>query len=135
MAMIAPPTANPTLIFAGRANCSTAIAARAEAVLPTTADHGWASGELGMANSRNALAPSGAINRKLAMSPRQALSTTSSTALSESASPAPKAARRADRKSVVSGKSVSVRVDLGGRRLIKKKKIPQTIKQQTNNTH
>src|SRR3546814_7563254 len=67
MAMIAPPTANPTLIFAGRANCSTAIAARAEAVLPTTADHGWASGELGMANSRNALAPSGAINRKLAM--------------------------------------------------------------------
>src|SRR3546814_14459451 len=31
--------------------------------------------------------------------------------------------RRADRKSVVSGKSVSVRVDLGGRRIIKKKKI------------
>src|SRR3546814_20817088 len=29
----------------------------------------------------------------------------------------------ADRKSVVWGKSVSVRVDLGGRRLIKKKKI------------
>src|SRR3546814_20749163 len=28
-----------------------------------------------------------------------------------------------DRKSVVAGKSVSVRVDLGGRRLIKKKKI------------
>src|SRR3546814_17840850 len=28
-----------------------------------------------------------------------------------------------DRKSVVSGKSVSVRVDLGGRRIIKKKKI------------
>src|SRR3546814_15016992 len=28
---------------------------------------------------------------------------------------------RADRKSVVKGKSVSVRVDLGGRRLIKKK--------------
>src|SRR3546814_19886618 len=28
----------------------------------------------------------------------------------------------ADRKSVVSGKSVSVRVDLGGRRIIKKKK-------------
>src|SRR3546814_1335457 len=28
---------------------------------------------------------------------------------------------RADRKSVVSGKSVSVRVDLGGRRIIKKK--------------
>src|SRR3546814_17191438 len=29
-----------------------------------------------------------------------------------------------DRKSVVSGKSVSVRVDLGGRRIIKKKKTP-----------
>src|SRR3546814_12220033 len=29
---------------------------------------------------------------------------------------------RRDRKSVVSGKSVSVRVDLGGRRVIKKKK-------------
>src|SRR3546814_18663893 len=29
----------------------------------------------------------------------------------------------ADRKSVVSGKSVSVRVDLGGRRIIKKKNI------------
>src|SRR3546814_13656485 len=31
-------------------------------------------------------------------------------------------ARRPDRKRVVSGKSVSVRVDLGGRRIIKKKK-------------
>src|SRR3546814_12184155 len=31
------------------------------------------------------------------------------------------AASRRDRKSVVSGKSVSVRVDLGGRRIIKKK--------------
>src|SRR3546814_14727040 len=31
-----------------------------------------------------------------------------------------------DRKSVVSGKSVSVRVDLGGRRIIKKKKKNQT---------
>src|SRR3546814_14031609 len=31
--------------------------------------------------------------------------------------------RAGDRKSVVSGKSVSVRVDLGGRRIIKKKKI------------
>src|SRR3546814_11945678 len=30
--------------------------------------------------------------------------------------------RAEDRKSVVSGKSVSVRVDLGGRRIIKKKK-------------
>src|SRR3546814_15418184 len=33
----------------------------------------------------------------------------------------------ADRKSVVSGKSVSVRVDLGGRRIIKKKKTPLLI--------
>src|SRR3546814_21044068 len=31
-----------------------------------------------------------------------------------------------DRKSVVSGKSVSVRVDLGGRRIIKKKKKDRT---------
>src|SRR3546814_17320447 len=31
-----------------------------------------------------------------------------------------------DRKSVVSGQSVSVRVDLGGRRIIKKKTIPNT---------
>src|SRR3546814_20843992 len=35
-------------------------------------------------------------------------------------------ARRA-RKSVVSGKSVSVRVDLGGRRIIKKKKAVNTL--------
>src|SRR3546814_15357509 len=32
---------------------------------------------------------------------------------------------KGDRKSVVSGKSVSVRVDLGGRRIIKKKKNKQ----------
>src|SRR3546814_18404578 len=32
-----------------------------------------------------------------------------------------------DRKSVVSGKSVSVRVDLGGRRIIKKKKSTTTL--------
>src|SRR3546814_18673612 len=37
------------------------------------------------------------------------------TAVAESGKP--------DRKSVVSGKSVAVRVDLGGRRIIKKKKI------------
>src|SRR3546814_21191520 len=37
------------------------------------------------------------------------------------------ARRRKDRKSVVSGKSVSVRVDIGGRRIIKKKNY-------TNNT-
>src|SRR3546814_11027662 len=37
-----------------------------------------------------------------------------------------------DRKSVVSGKSVSVRVDLGGRRMIKKKK---TINIKTKTSH
>src|SRR3546814_11839113 len=36
-----------------------------------------------------------------------------------------------DRKSVVSGKSVSVRVDLGGRRIIKKKKSNRTTKSDT----
>src|SRR3546814_12996750 len=36
--------------------------------------------------------------------------------------PAQRLAHRPDRKSVVLGKSVSVRVDLGGRRIIKKKK-------------
>src|SRR3546814_17436789 len=39
--------------------------------------------------------------------------------------------RAIDRKSVVSGKRVSVRVDLGGRRLIKKKKTQKNIN--TNN--
>src|SRR3546814_15624916 len=39
----------------------------------------------------------------------------------------------ADRKSVVLGKSVSVRVDLGGRRLIKKKKKKQQVNKQQNN--
>src|SRR3546814_11602744 len=34
---------------------------------------------------------------------------------------------RADRKSVVEGKSVSVRVDLGGRRIIKKKQTKKQI--------
>src|SRR3546814_11351148 len=34
--------------------------------------------------------------------------------------------RRLDRKSVVAGKSVSVRVDLGGRRIIKKQKSSNT---------
>src|SRR3546814_19156023 len=37
-----------------------------------------------------------------------------------------------DRKSVVSGKSVSVRVDLGGRRRIKKKKRQNTVRNRTN---
>src|SRR3546814_18617989 len=43
-----------------------------------------------------------------------------------------------DRKSVVSGKSVSVRVDLGGRRIIKKKKnenMKVTEHEQKNKTH
>src|SRR3546814_13983756 len=43
-----------------------------------------------------------------------------------------------DRKSVVEGKSVSVRVDLGGRRIIKKKKKTDeqiTTKQHTQHTH
>src|SRR3546814_15326012 len=35
-----------------------------------------------------------------------------------------------DRQRVVSGKSVSVRVDLGGRRLIKKKTIQRTVTKQ-----
>src|SRR3546814_13357912 len=35
-----------------------------------------------------------------------------------------------DRKSVVSGKSVSVRVDLGGRRIIKQKKLTSTLNKQ-----
>src|SRR3546814_17964338 len=37
-----------------------------------------------------------------------------------------------DRKSVVSGKRVSVRVDLGGRRIIKKKKTKYEMTQSTN---
>src|SRR3546814_18133194 len=37
----------------------------------------------------------------------------------------------ADRKSVVSGKSVSVRVDLGGRRIIKKKTSKNSISLET----
>src|SRR3546814_19721868 len=41
-------------------------------------------------------------------------------------------ARNRDRKSVVEGKSVSVRVDLGGRRIIKKKKNSKR-KQYKNN--
>src|SRR3546814_17369893 len=38
-----------------------------------------------------------------------------------------------DRKNVVSGKSVSVRVDLGGRRIIKKKSTKVKIKIKANN--
>src|SRR3546814_15422334 len=40
-------------------------------------------------------------------------------------------ATKQDRKSVVSGKSVSVRVDLGGRRIIKKKKVTK-VKDKTS---
>src|SRR3546814_16208829 len=49
----------------------------------------------------------------------------------------PAGGRRADRKSVVSGKGVSVRVDLGGRRIIKQKNKVQTRNQTTtlNNTN
>src|SRR3546814_11970509 len=44
------------------------------------------------------------------------------------ARPAPARSDRArDRKSVVSGKSVSVRVDLGGRRIIKQKNLSSSI--------
>src|SRR3546814_17817668 len=43
-----------------------------------------------------------------------------------------KARQSGDRKSVVQGKSVSVRVDLGGRRIIKKKKVQMTTKEQDN---
>src|SRR3546814_13227508 len=42
--------------------------------------------------------------------------------------------RAIDRKSVVSGKSVSVRVDLGGRRIIKKKKTKITEHYKYHNT-
>src|SRR3546814_11508280 len=42
------------------------------------------------------------------------------------------AAPTPDRKSVVSGKSVSVRVDLGGRRFIKKKKARPTAEHNVN---
>src|SRR3546814_20799580 len=47
--------------------------------------------------------------------------------LTASASADPMWYGRADRKSVVEGKRVSVRVDLGGRRIIKKKKEEHTI--------
>src|SRR3546814_19567618 len=43
-------------------------------------------------------------------------------------------AKAADRKRGVSGKSVSVRVDLGGRRLINKKKM-KNIRNTTNELH
>src|SRR3546814_18406082 len=42
-------------------------------------------------------------------------------------------ARRQDRKSVVSGKSESVRVDLGGRRIIKKKNRTKQQRKQKRN--
>src|SRR3546814_17630061 len=44
-------------------------------------------------------------------------------------------ARPSDRKSVVSGKSVSVRVDLGGRRYLKKKQKTQHNKRIKNKPH
>src|SRR3546814_13360267 len=42
---------------------------------------------------------------------------------------------QADRKSVVSGKSVSVRVDLGGRRIIQKKKRSISMQYAHNKKH
>src|SRR3546814_19961720 len=50
------------------------------------------------------------------------LERTQEVAVAASADAAPATSIAADRKSVVSGKSVSVRVDLGGRRIIQKKK-------------
>src|SRR3546814_18695304 len=47
----------------------------------------------------------------------------------------PRCAAHADRKSVVEGKSVSVRVDLGGRRIIKKNKKVKYTKQTKINSH
>src|SRR3546814_17421087 len=47
-----------------------------------------------------------------------------------------RASASGDRKSVVSGKRVSVRVDLGGRRILKKKKTqPKTENVTENNTN
>src|SRR3546814_16322380 len=43
--------------------------------------------------------------------------------------------RTGDRKSVVSGKSVSVRVDLGGRRIIKKKNCARAVPRGQSNAH
>src|SRR3546814_19063692 len=52
--------------------------------------------------------------------------------MQSSAPPCRSSARNSDRKSVVQGKSVSVRVDLGGRRIIKKKtKVRQLCLPQT----
>src|SRR3546814_14993392 len=45
------------------------------------------------------------------------------------ARPGRRAAAAGDRKSVVEGKRVSVRLDLGGRRIIKKKRTTQKISQ------
>src|SRR3546814_11019983 len=47
--------------------------------------------------------------------------------------PGPQVTRAADRKSDESGKRVEVRVDLGGRRLIKNKQMTETKQQQTHN--
>lgn len=73
MARMERPTATPALISAGKPFCNTAAATSAKTALPITAGHGWASGQLGTANSRNALTPSGAIKTKLTKSVRQPL--------------------------------------------------------------
>src|SRR3546814_17674596 len=55
----------------------------------------------------------------------------------DKADPHPNLLPEGDRKSVVSGKSVSVRVDRGGRRIIKKKKTLTTTRanRHTNDTY
>src|SRR3546814_17974179 len=55
-------------------------------------------------------------------STRRAISSSHGSAAGRSMSTARKSRKQKDRKSVVWGKSVSGRVDLGGRRIIKKKK-------------
>src|SRR3546814_11153462 len=88
-----------------------------------------------LAISRNG--PSGRVTCR----PRRPLSSSTSSRLppprspiSPSASGMPATTPPAeDRKSVVEGKSVSVRVDLGGRRIIKKKTIAIPLRQQHKN--
>src|SRR3546814_15367022 len=54
---------------------------------------------------------------------------------SRSPKPEPISPPRVDRKSVVEGKSVSVRVDLGGRRIIKKKKHSKETSKERRKTN
>jgi len=93
MARMERPTATPALISAGKPFCNTAAATSAKTVLPITAGHGWASGQLGTANSSNALTPSGAIKTKLAKSVRQPLISISKPPVMANARAAPIPAR------------------------------------------